>query len=175
MTIKVGDRIPSATLQKMGKDGPEAVSTDDFFADRVVVLFGVPGAFTPTCSNQHLPGFVERAEEIKAKGVDEIACLAVNDAFVMTAWGKSQNVGDKVTMLADGSGVFTEAAGLELDLTGLGLGRRCQRFLMVVTDGIVKEVTVEEKPPEAKQTGAEALLERWADAYLHRGSADSGL
>lgn len=175
MTIQPGERIPSVTLHTMGPDGPEPVSSDEFFADRVVVLFGVPGAFTPTCTNQHLPGFVERAEEIKAKGVDEIACLSVNDVFVQSAWAKTQNVGDKVKMLADGSAQFTNAAGLQLDLSDIGLGLRCQRFLMVVNDGVVKEVKIEEKPPQAEETGAEALLRNWADAYLHRGQADAGL
>ena len=144
MTIKVGDKVPSATLFEMGSDGPGAVSTDKFFAGRKVVLFALPGAFTPTCSAQHVPGFVNNAEAIKAKGVDDIACLSVNDAFVMGAWGKDQGAGDKVRMLADGSADFTRAAGLEFDLSDKGLGVRSKRYAMVVEDGVVKALNLED-------------------------------
>jgi peroxiredoxin len=159
MTIKVGDRIPSATLQTMGDSGPQPVKTDDFFKGRKVALFAVPGAFTPTCSNQHLPGFVQNADKLKQKGIDEIACLSVNDAFVMGAWGKDQQCGGKVTMLADGSGQFTKALGLEFDLTERGLGVRSKRFSMIVDDGVVKQLNIEENPGEAKTSGAQHMLE----------------
>ena len=144
MTIKVGDKIPSVTLNVMTEDGPDAVSTDDFFAGKKVAIFGVPGAFTPTCSAKHLPGFVANADALKAKGVEAIACVSVNDPFVMGAWGKDQGVGDKVAMLADGSAKFTKATGLELDLTERGLGVRCQRFSMVVDDGTVSSIHIDE-------------------------------
>ena len=124
MTIGVGDKIPSATLMKMGEAGPEPVMTDDLFADKKVILFSVPGAFTPTCSAQHLPGFVNQAEEIKAKGVDAVLCIAVNDVFVMDAWGKAQGVGENVMMLADGNAEFSTALGLELDASGFGMGSK---------------------------------------------------
>jgi glutaredoxin/glutathione-dependent peroxiredoxin len=143
MTISIGDRVPAATLKKMGASGPEELSTGDFFAGRKVVLFAVPGAFTPTCSNKHLPGFVEHAGQIKAKGVDIIACMSVNDAFVMDAWGKDRQVGDDVEMLADGSAEFAKAMGLELDLTAGGLGIRSKRFAMVVDDGVVTVLKLE--------------------------------
>src|SRR3954469_18254030 len=128
MTIKVGDRIPSMTLVKATSDGPQPVETDEYFAGRKIALFSVPGAFTPTCSARHLPGFVERADELKAKGVDEIACTAVNDAFVMGAWGKASGVEGKVTMLADGNGDFPKAVGLVMDGSKFGMGGRGQRF-----------------------------------------------
>ena len=144
MPLQVGDKVPSVTLYEMGDDGPSAVSTDEFFAGRKVVLFAVPGAFTPTCSAQHVPGFVNNANEIKAKGVDEIACLATNDAFVMGAWGKDQGAGDKVRMLADGSGDFTRAAGFEFDLSERGLGVRSKRYAMVVQDGTVTALNMED-------------------------------
>lgn len=142
--IKVGDKLPNVGFKAMGDNGPEPVEADDLFKGKKVVLFSVPGAFTPTCSAKHLPGFVEKADEIKAKGVDTIACVAVNDPFVMGAWGKDQSVGDKVVMLADGSGDWTKAVGLELDLTAAGLGLRGQRFAMVVDDGVVSHLAVEE-------------------------------
>ena len=157
MTIQAGDRIPSVTLMRMGQDGPEAVSTDDLFKGKKVAFFGVPGAFTPTCSAKHLPGFVEKADTIKSKGVDEIVCASVNDVFVMDAWGKDQGVGDAVAMIADGDAAFTKAAGLELDLTGKGLGLRSQRFAMVVEDGVVKSVTVD-PPGTFDATSADSLL-----------------
>ncbi|MBO6946505.1 MAG: peroxiredoxin [Rhodospirillales bacterium] len=156
MTIKVGDKIPSVTLNVMTEDGPDAVSTDDFFAGKKVAIFGVPGAFTPTCSAKHLPGFVANADALKAKGVEAIACVSVNDPFVMGAWGKDQGVGDKVAMLADGSAKFTKATGLELDLTERGLGVRCQRFSMVVDDGTVSSIHIDEGTFE--KTSAETML-----------------
>ena len=146
MTIKVGDRIPSATLYKMGKDGPEAVKTDDYFKGQKVVLFALPGAFTPTCSAKHVPGFVQNADAIKGKGVDKIACMSVNDAFVMGAWGKDQGAGDKVDMLADGSCELTRKMGLDFDLSERGLGVRSKRYAMVVEDGVVKTLAVEPSP-----------------------------
>jgi peroxiredoxin len=156
MTIKVGDTIPACTLKTMGDSGPEDISTDTLFGGKTVVLFAVPGAFTPGCSMTHLPGFVVNADKIKAKGVDTIACMAVNDAFVMDAWGKSQNA-DEILMLADGNGEFTEALGLELDGRGFGLGMRSQRFAMIVKDGTVKHLGVE-KGPGVELSAAEAIL-----------------
>jgi glutaredoxin/glutathione-dependent peroxiredoxin len=144
MTIKVGDKIPSATLTTMTGEGPKPVSTDELFKGKKVVLFAVPGAFTPTCSAKHLPGFVQNADAIKAKGIDSIACVAVNDAFVMGAWGKDQKAEGKVQMLADGSGKFAEALGTVLDLTERGMGKRSMRYSMVVDDGVVKSINVEQ-------------------------------
>ena len=144
MTIDVGDRIPSATLLKAGSDGPEPVETDAFFAGRKVALFAVPGAFTPTCSAKHLPGFVEKADELKSRGVDEIACLAVNDAFVLQAWARDAGADGKVTMLADGNGDFSQALGLTMDASRFGMGTRAQRFSAIVEDGVVTRLNVEE-------------------------------
>jgi len=145
MTISVGDAIPSVKLMQATPEGPKEVSTDEIFAEgRTVVLFAVPGAFTPTCSAKHLPGFQDSAGEIKAKGVDEIVCLAVNDAFVMGAWAQSCDVKSDITMLADGSGNLTKALGLELDATGFGMGLRSKRFSMIVKDGKVTHLNVEE-------------------------------
>ena len=144
MSIKVGDRIPHTSFVKGTPDGPQPVDSDSFFSGRRVVLFSVPGAFTPTCSARHLPGFVEKADEIKAKGIDEIACTAVNDAFVMNAWSDSAGAQDKVTMLADGNGEFAKAVGLEMDGSKYGMGQRGQRFSMLVDDGVVKQLNVEE-------------------------------
>ena len=157
MTIQVGERIPSATLYRMTESGPEAITTDEIFKGKKVVLFAVPGAFTPTCSAKHLPGFVGKAEEIKAKGVDTIACMSVNDAFVMGAWGKDQGAGDKVLMLADGSAELTKAMGLEIDLTPRGLGVRSDRYAMIVEDG---EVTLlnREAPRAFDVSSAETVL-----------------
>ena len=144
MTIKVGERIPSATLTRASAEGPQPVSTDDYFAGRKIALFSVPGAFTPTCSARHLPGFIERADELKAKGVDEVACVAVNDAFVLQAWAASAGAEGKVTMLADGNGDFSEALGLAADFSKFGMGKRGQRWSAIVDDGVVKELNVEE-------------------------------
>lgn len=144
MTINVGDKIPAATLALKNADGMASIETAEYFSGRKVVLFAVPGAFTPTCSAKHLPGFVQKAEEIKGKGVDEIACLATNDAFVMEAWGKDQSAEGKVTMLADGSAGFSKALGLDLDLTDRGMGVRSQRYSMIVEDGVVTKLNVEE-------------------------------
>lgn len=144
MAVNVGDSIPDVTLAVMGDSGPEQVSTGDLFGGKKVVAFAVPGAFTPTCSARHLPGFVDNADAIRAKGVDSIVCLSVNDAFVMGAWGKDRNVGDKVVMVADGSGALTRALGLELDLTDRGLGVRSRRYSMVVDDGVVSALNLEE-------------------------------
>lgn len=157
MTIKVGDTIPETMLTRVGDVGPTAISTADFFGGRTVALFSVPGAFTPTCSAKHLPGFVGNAEAIKAHGVDEIACLSVNDAFVMAAWGKSANAGDAVTMLADGSAVFTTALGLTMDASKFGMGIRGQRFSMIVTDGKVTHLNVED-PGAFAVSSAEHLM-----------------
>ncbi len=157
MAIAVGDKIPSAKLKTMTAEGPKDISTDDIFNGKKVVLFAVPGAFTPTCSAKHLPGFVEKAAEIKGKGVDTIACLAVNDAFVMGAWGKAQNTGDKVLMLADGAAAFTKQLGLELDLTGPGMGVRSKRYAMVVDNGTVKALQVE-APGAFEVSSADAIL-----------------
>ncbi len=144
MAIKVGDKVPSATLTQFKDGGPKPVKTDEFFAGKKVVLFALPGAFTPTCSAKHLPGFVQNADALKKKGIDEIACVSVNDAFVMGAWGEQQQAGGKVTMLADGNGDFTRAVGLELDGSRFGMGKRSQRYSMLVDDGVVKALNVEE-------------------------------
>jgi len=157
MTIQVGDRIPSAALRYKTDEGIQEISTDDLFGGKKVVLFSVPGAFTPTCSAKHLPGFVQKADEFKAKGVDTVACMAVNDAFVMDAWGKDQSVGDKVMMLADGNGDFAKALGLELDASGVGLGTRSQRFAIVVEDGVVKTLNIEQ-PGAFEVSSAEAVM-----------------
>lgn len=146
MTISVGDKIPSVELAVMGHDGPETINTDDIFSGKKVVLFALPGAFTPTCSAAHLPGFVVHHDAIKAKGVDTIACLSVNDAWVMDAWGKAQNVENNILMLADGSGNFTSAVGLDVDLTARHFGVRSQRYAMIVEDGVVSHLNVEDGP-----------------------------
>jgi peroxiredoxin len=159
MTISKGDRIPSTTFVKMTEDGPEKVASEEYFAGRTVALFSVPGAFTPTCSARHLPGFVDKAEQLKGKGVDEIACTAVNDAFVMGAWGKSANADGKVTMLADGNGEFARAVGLTMDGSAFGLGERGQRFSMIVKDGVVAELNVE-APGDFKVSSADHMLEQ---------------
>jgi len=141
--IKVGDKIPSATLMQMKDGGPKPVTTDQLFAGKKVALFALPGAFTPTCSAKHLPGFIQHSDVLKAKGIDAIVCVSVNDAFVMGAWGEQQKAGDKVMMLADGNGDFTRALGLELDATKFGMGKRSQRFSMVVDNGVVTQLNVE--------------------------------
>lgn len=143
MTIKAGDRLPDAKFTVMTADGPAPRTTGDLFAGKTVALFAVPGAFTPTCSAKHLPGFVQQAADLKAKGVDTIACVSVNDVFVMNAWGQDQGVGEDVMMLADGNGDFTKAIGLELDGSKFGMGPRSQRYSMVVKDGVVQTLNVE--------------------------------
>lgn len=143
MTISVGDKLPDVKLTKATAEGPDQVQSSDYFAGKKVALFSVPGAFTPTCSAKHLPGFVDKAGDLKAKGIDEIACTAVNDAFVMGAW-KGANGADEVTMLADGNGDFAEAVGLTMDASGFGMGKRGQRWSMVVNDGVVEQLNVEE-------------------------------
>ena len=158
MTISVRDKLPDVKLVKATQDGPEAVQSAEYFAGKRVALFSVPGAFTPTCSAKHLPGFVEKASEIKAKGVDEIACTAVNDPFVMKAWGAASGSAD-VTMLADGNGDFAKALGLTMDGSGFGLGTRGQRFAMVVNDGVVEQLHVE-APGDFKVSSAEYVLEQ---------------
>jgi glutaredoxin/glutathione-dependent peroxiredoxin len=157
MAIGVGDKIPDVTLQTMGADGPRPISTREVFAGKKVVLFGVPGAFTPTCSDHHLPGFVLRAEDILKKGVDRIVGTAVNDVFVMDAWGKVREVGDKVLLLADGNGDFARALGLEQDSSRWGMGRRSRRYAAVVEDGVVKTLHVEE-PGKLEVSTADAIL-----------------
>jgi glutaredoxin/glutathione-dependent peroxiredoxin len=157
MTIQVGDTIPSMKLMAATPNGPKEVSTDDLFKGKKAVLFATPGAFTPTCSAKHLPGFVEQAEAIHAKGVDTIICMAVNDPFVMGAWAKDQGVGDKIVMLADGSGTFTRALGLELDLGARGLGTRSQRFALIAEDGKVTHLAIEQ-PGGFDVSRAEAVL-----------------
>jgi glutaredoxin/glutathione-dependent peroxiredoxin len=157
MAIKVGDRIPSAKLRHMTAEGPKEISTDDIFKGKKVVLFAVPGAFTPTCSVKHLPSFVQNADAIKAKGVDTIACLAVNDAFVMGAWGKAQGTDGKVLMLADGNATFTKELGLEMDGSGFGLGTRSKRYAMIVQDGVVKQLNVE-NPGAFEVSSADAVM-----------------
>ena len=156
MTIQTGDRLPQATLNEL-KDGVQAVGTDELFAGRNVLLFAVPGAFTPTCSAKHLPGYVEKLEAFKEKGVD-VACLSVNDAFVMGAWARDQNVPEGLRMLADGNGAFTKALGLELDATPFGMGLRAKRFALYAEDGVVKQLHVE-APGEFKVSAADYVLE----------------
>lgn len=156
MTISKGDKLPDVTLVKVTADGPDKVQSADYFAGKKVALFAVPGAFTPTCSAKHLPGYVDKAAELKAKGVDEIACVSVNDAFVMGAWGKA-NGSDDVTMLADGNGDFATALGLDADFSGFGMGKRSQRYSLIVNDGVVEEVNVE-GPGEFKVSSAEHML-----------------
>ena len=158
MTIQAGEKMPSGALGVMTDSGPGGISTDDLFSGKKVVLISVPGAYTPTCSMNHLPGFVDRAEEILAKGVDTIACMAVNDVFVMDAWGKDRGVGDTVMMLADGNGEYAQALGLELDASGFGMGMRGQRFALIVDDGVATHVAVEE-PGQFEVSKAEAILE----------------
>lgn len=156
MTISVGDRLPDVTLTKAGENGPETVRSSEYFKGKTVALFSVPGAFTPTCSARHLPGYVEKAADLKAKGVDEIVATAVNDAFVMGAW-KAANSADDVTMLADGNGEFAEAIGLTMDGSGFGLGKRGQRYSMLIEDGVVKQLNVEQ-PGDFAVSSAEHLL-----------------
>ncbi len=158
MTIKAGDRIPDATFFRIGDDGIETFQAKDYFEGRKVVVFGLPGAFTPTCTAQHMPGYVKRADDFLAKGVDAIACLSVNDAWVMKAWAKEQGALGKIDMLADGNGEFTRAIGLDADMSGRGYGTRCRRFAMVVNNGVVQTVAIEEAPA-LKVSAAEKMLE----------------
>ena len=157
MTIKVGDKVPSATLMHMTDKGPAPLTTDEIFANKKVVLFALPGAFTPTCSARHLPGYVEHAADFSKKGVDSVVCLSVNDAFVMGAWGKAQNAEGKVQMLADGNGDFTKKLGLEMDASKFGMGVRSQRYAAVVENGVVKSLEVEE-PGAFKVSSADHIL-----------------
>ncbi len=159
MTIAKGDPLPQTTFATLTESGPQQVESDAFFAGKKVALFSVPGAFTPTCSAKHLPGFIDKAEALKAKGVDAIVCTAVNDVFVMGAWGKSAGADGVVTMLADGNGAFAKAVGLELDGSKFGLGTRGQRFSMIVNDGVVEELNVE-APGDFKVSSAEYLLDQ---------------
>jgi len=155
--IKVGDKLPEASFVAGTKDGPKPITGADIFAGKTVALFAVPGAFTPTCSVKHLPGFRDKADEFRAKGVDTIACTSVNDAFVMGAWGKDQNVGEDMLMLADGNGAFAKALGLDMDASGFGMGSRSKRYSMLVVDGVVKELNVEQGG-EFKVSSADYLL-----------------
>jgi peroxiredoxin len=157
MTIKVGDRMPAGSFKYPGADGPQAITADQLFAGKKVVLFSVPGAFTPTCDARHLPGFVQHAADFKAKGVDTVACMAVNDVFVMKAWGKASAVEDTVLMLADGNADYAKALGLEFDATGFGMGVRGKRFAVVVNDGVVTGLFIE-GPGEFKVSSAEHVL-----------------
>src|SRR5690242_1066188 len=157
MAIKAGERMPKGTLKRMTKEGPKDLTTDELFKGKRVVLFSVPGAFTPTCDAKHLPGFVQLADQILAKGVNTIACMAVNDVFVMNAWGKASGVGEKVLMLADGNGDYARALGLELDAGKFGMGKRGQRFAIIVKDGVATHVDVEE-PGQFKVSAAEYVL-----------------
>jgi peroxiredoxin len=159
MTIKVGDKLPKATFMTMGADGPKPRASDEIFSGRKVVMFGLPGAFTPTCHRNHLPGYAANAEAFRAKGVDEIAVVSVNDVFVMDAWEKNSGATGKVSFLADGSADFAKATGLVLDLTGKGMGVRSQRYSMLVEDGVVTKLNLEDAPAGAElSSGAEALL-----------------
>lgn len=157
MTISIGDKIPNVEIMLSTAEGPQKAETGSVLGGGSVALFSVPGAFTPTCSAKHLPGFVENADALKAKGIDKIVCMSVNDAFVMQAWGDSQNAGDKVEMLADGNGEFARALGLTLDAQGFGMGERAQRFSVLLEDGVVKELNVEE-PGAFDVSSAEHML-----------------
>jgi peroxiredoxin len=157
MAIKAGERMPAGKFKIMGESGPQDLTTAQLFDGKRVVLVSVPGAFTPTCNAKHLPGFIAQATALRAKGIDTIACMAVNDVFVMNAWGKSAGVGDQISMLADGNGEYSRALGLELDATGFGMGKRGQRFAIVVDNGVATQVNVE-APGEFKVSAAEYLL-----------------
>ncbi|HEY9567976.1 MAG TPA: peroxiredoxin [Thalassobaculum sp.] len=157
MSIKVGDKVPAVSLKTKTTEGIQEVKTNELFGGKTVVLFALPGAFTPTCSAKHLPGYVTRAADLQGKGVDKVACLSVNDAFVMDAWGKDQKVGDSVLMLADGNADFTKAMGLEMDGSGYGMGTRSKRYAMVVKDGVVKDLFVEE-PGQFEVSSADYVL-----------------
>lgn len=159
MTVKKGDRIPEATLQRMGASGPEPITTEEIFSGKKVAFFALPGAFTPTCSAKHVPGYLANADALKGKGIDMIACMSVNDAFVMGAWAKDQGTGDKIAMLADGSGIFAKALGLEFDASKFGMGTRSQRFSMIVNDGTVEELNIE-APGAFEVSTAEYMLKQ---------------
>ena len=158
MTIKEGDKLPEVTLHHMTENGPTPITTSELFSGKKSVLFAVPGAFTPGCSMQHLPGFVSNSDEILSKGVDQIVCLSVNDAFVMDAWGKDKGTGDKILMLGDGNGDFTEATGLTMDGSGFGLGSRSLRYSMIVDDNSVTKLNLESNPGEIAESSAESIL-----------------
>jgi peroxiredoxin len=158
MTVQVGDRIPDVPITIAGSEGPQQTTSSEYFSGKRVALFAVPGAFTPTCSARHLPSYVERAAALKEKGVDEIACISVNDPFVMSAWGERDGSQD-VTMIADGNGAFAEAVGLEMDGSKFGMGKRSQRYSMVVNDGVVEQLNVE-APGEYRASSAETMLEQ---------------
>ncbi|MDY8107960.1 peroxiredoxin [Fulvimarina sp. 2208YS6-2-32] len=160
MTIATGDKLPNATFRTKTSDGMNDLSTDDIFAGKTVVLFGVPGAFTPTCSMNHLPGFLDHNDEIRAKGVDEIAVVAVNDAFVMGAWEEAKAASGKILFLSDGNGEFIKAAGLDIDLSAGGLGTRSKRFSMIVRDGVVETLAIEDSPGQAEKTSAQNILDQ---------------
>lgn len=157
MSIKAGERMPAGKFRTMTADGPKELTTSELFDGKTVVLFAVPGAFTPTCDARHLPGYVESAEKLRAKGVDTVACMAVNDVFVMNAWGKSQSVAGKILMLADGNGEYAQALGLDLDARGFGMGQRSQRFAIVVKNGIATQVLVEQ-PGKFEVSAADYVL-----------------
>ena len=159
MTIKVGDKLPAGTFGIMKGEGPGSISSDELFKGKTVVLFSVPGAFTPTCSKTHLPSFVQNAAALKAKGVDTLACLAVNDVFVMDAWGKSSGAEGKVLMLADGNATYTKALGLDLDASGFGMGTRGQRFALVAKDGVVQKLNVEPSAGQCTISGGQSILD----------------
>jgi peroxiredoxin len=158
VAIKTGDKVPAGKFTIMKKDGPGALSTDELFRGKKVVLFSVPGAFTPTCSKQHLPGFVTRAAALKEKGIDTVACMSVNDVFVMDAWGRSAGAEGQVLMLADGNAEYAKALGLTLDASGFGMGLRAQRFSMLVEDGVVRQLNLEESPAQCTTSSAEHIL-----------------
>ena len=158
MTIKPGDKLPDATLMHLTDAGPAPISTEELFGGKTVALFAVPGAFTPTCSNQHLPGFIEKSEELRAAGVDTIVCMSVNDAFVMGAWGQQQGANGKVMMVGDGNAELTQKMGLSVDSSGFGMGTRSARFSMIVRDGVLEALNIEQNPGQAVDSGAENLL-----------------
>ncbi len=158
MALSAGDTIPDVTLMTMGSGGPTPVQSGSVLGTGTVVLFGVPGAFTPACSDQHLPGYIALADQLKSKGVDTVACISVNDAFVMDAWSEARRTGDAILMLADGNGDFAKAAGLELDGSGFGLGTRFQRFAAIIDDGTIRDIAVEDAPPNVTVSSAESVL-----------------
>lgn len=160
MSIKPGDKLPSATFRTPTPDGPANVTSDELFAGKTVVLFAVPGAFTPTCQNNHLPGFIESNADLRAKGVDTIAVVSVNDVFVMNAWAKANEAGEKILFLADGNADFTRAVGLDVDLSGKGFGVRSQRYSMIVRDGVLESLNIEEAPGQAEKSSARHILEQ---------------